>query len=143
MPRDNRISKDPGSGPTAEQAAPRRPATSSESLAGEMEYTQGVPRKSVARSQVSDSNQQLSDLTYLQYRRIVAALEQGHGEKNIAESERCSERVVRRVRAAELDRLKRQMSAVGVAFGGFMETVRHLHSEIDSSVIAELQGKVA
>lgn len=128
-----------GGDPTAEQAAPLRTATS-ESLAGEIDYTQEVPRKSVQRSQVSDSNEALSDLTYIQYRRIVASLEQGHGEKNIAEAERCSERVVRRVRAAELDRLKRQMGAVGVAFTGFLENVRHLHGEIDSAVIEELRG---
>lgn len=143
MPRNDFDFKDQtGGDPTAERTAPPRTATS-ESLAGDVEHTARVPRKSVQRSQVCDSTEPLSALTYVQYRRIVASLEKGHGEKNIAEAERCSEQVVRRVRAAELDRLKRQMGAVGVAFSGFLETVRHLHGEIDSSVIAELQGKVA
>lgn len=88
--------------------------------------------------QATHSVGRCSGLTLMQIRRVVESLEAGHAERNIAESEQISERIVRRIRQLELDRRSRQMSAVGVAVGSMLDNVRVLHSEIDGSVFEEL-----
>lgn len=143
MSANSRNFKDPGGEARTIGSAPTRPVDASETSAGEIENTSRPARKSVQRAQTSDSAQALSGLTFIQYRRIVASLSEGHAERNIAEAEKLPEQVIRRVRAAEIDRLTRQMSAVGVAFGGFLDNVKHLHAEIDNSVLEELRERVA
>lgn len=140
MPHKISFVKDKLRGDASLAAAPSRSAESSEVFDGEIEHSATAPRKGVARSQTNDSSNSLAAITPIQYRRIVASLAAGHREKNIADGERIPERIVRRVRAAEIDRLNRQMSAVSVSFGGFLDNVRKLHSEIDQAVIEELRG---
>jgi len=95
-----------------------------------------VQRKAVASEAIANTN--AASVTPLLIRRVVDALEAGHAERSIAESERIPERVVRRIRKYELDRRSRQMNAVGLAVGGMLDNVRHLHREIDESITAEI-----
>lgn len=83
-------------------------------------------------------------MTPLMVRRIREALARGIPERKIAADERVSERDVVRVRTAELDRKERQMNAVGVAVGTMLDTMRHLHRDIDREVVDELcKGEAA
>jgi len=100
-----------------------------------------VARKPAA-SQVAVNTSQPS-VTPLLFRRVVAALEAEHAEQSIAESEHIPVRLVRRIRKYELDRRNRQMNAVGSAFGGFLDNVRHLHREIDEAIFEELREGAA
>lgn len=95
-----------------------------------------VQRKGAASESIANVNRYAA--SPLLIRRVVAALEAGEGEKNIAASEHISERMVRRIRKYELDRRYRHMNAVGTAFCGFLDNVRHLHREIDESITAEI-----
>lgn len=100
-------------------------------------------RRGVQSAQTIDGVRSHAGLSTLQIRRIVARLEDGQGERNIAESEHIAERIVRRVRQLELDRRARQMAAVGTAVGSFLDQVSHLHRDIDESVFEELREGAA
>lgn len=77
-------------------------------------------------------------ISRMQIKRIVAALEAESPEEKIAERERVSVRIIRKIRSLELDRRKRQMNAVGVAVGTMFDQVRHLHRDIDKSFVEEV-----
>lgn len=95
-----------------------------------------VNRKPMGSDVVANTNPHSA--SPLLIRRVVAALEAGEGEKNIAAAEHISERMVRRIRKYELDRRHRHMNAVGTAVGGMLDNIRHLHREIDESITAEI-----
>ncbi len=104
-------------------------------------------RKSV-RSEVSHSRGRGSDvqgprITLMQIRRIVAALEAGNAEKNIAEAEQIQERIVRKVRQLELHRRSQQVSAMGVAVGTMLDHMSQLHRDVDGSVFEEVTEDAA
>lgn len=101
-----------------------------------------LPERRAAQRQTI-ANVRRCSVTPLQFRRVVASLEAGYAERNIAEAERIPEQVVRRIRQLELDRRNRQMSAVGTAFGGFMDAVRQLHRDIDQGIYEELREGAA
>jgi len=130
-------------------ASLRPPATTSLAsseetcVSGEIENNSTPRRKGAMRSQVSDSYNPLGAITTIQIRRIVAGLEAGHSERKIAQAEGLDEAAIRRVRAAELDRRNRQMSAVGIAFSDLLENVRILHRDIDEAVFEELREHAA
>lgn len=98
-------------------------------------------RKSVSSEVYANTN--AASVTPALIRRVVDSLEAGHAERNIAEAERIPERVVRRIRKYELDRRNRQVNAIGTAFGGFLDNVRHMHREIDESITQELMEGAA
>jgi hypothetical protein len=96
-------------------------------------------RKRPSRAQDSDSTRAAA----VKFRRIVARLEAGQYERNIAQSEGIPEKLICTIRQLELDRRNRQMSAVGTAFGTFMENIRHLHGEIDEGILEEFLERAA
>lgn len=95
-----------------------------------------VQRKGPLSETVVNTNPR--SVSPLLIRRVVKALEDGHAERSIAEAESIPERLVRRIRKYELDRRSRRVDAVGMAFGGFLDNVRHLHRDIDQSVDEEI-----